>query len=122
MGSSQLSGVGLAAADVVATLAEGDAAFGADHFVIFANAATANRAEGNRGTTAIHNPRGDQASGDDLLAPAFSFNEGSHDVLLSSAMWSKCCPGHGGRVPRSGQEVEGERNRRIEMQLPGKRM
>ena len=93
MPSTQLSGVGLVAADVVAAVAESEAAVAADQFVIFANAAAANRTKGNRGTTAIHNASGDQASGHNLLAPAFSFNEGSHDVLLSAAMWFEWRPG-----------------------------
>ena len=83
----------MAAADVVAAFAKSEAAIAANQFVIFADTATANRAQRDRGTTAIHNASGDQASGHNLLAPAFSFNEGSHDVLLSAAMWFEWRPG-----------------------------
>lgn len=83
----------MAAADVVAAFAKSEAAIAANQFVIFANTATANRAQRDRGTTAIHNASGYQASGDYLLAPAFSLNEGSHKVLLSAAMRLKWCSG-----------------------------
>ena len=71
---------------MIAAHAEAHSAVGADHGVLFAHAAAATGADGNRGTMAVHDACGDQAPGNYLLAPAFSFNKGSHDVLLSAVM------------------------------------
>ena len=71
---------------MVAAGAEAYAALVADDFMIFTQAVATTRADGNRGTMAIHNALGHQASGDYLLTPAFSFNKGSHDVLLSAVI------------------------------------
>lgn len=71
---------------MVAARAETHAAFVADDLVVFTHAIAASRADGNRRTVAIHNALSDQAPGNHLLAPAFSFNKGSHDVLLSAVI------------------------------------
>ena len=113
--------LGLAAADVVAADAEADPALPTDHFVIFAQAAAATGTDGNCRTMAIRCARGYQASGDDLFAPAFSFNEGSHIVLLSAVMNFVVPRRAAPKRPCSGQERE-EGNRNREMRLPGKRM
>ena len=102
---------------MVAARAETHAAFVADNLVVFTQAVAAAGADGNRGTMAVHDAGCHQAPGDNLLAPAFSFNEGSHDVLLSAVM--KVVPP---RRPCSGQEREEKRNRKREMLLPGTRM
>ena len=71
---------------MIAANAEGHSAVWADHGVLFTQAAAATGTDGNRGSMAVHRACGHQASGNYLLAPAFSFNKGSHDVLLSPVM------------------------------------
>jgi hypothetical protein len=85
-------GLGRAAAQVVAAGTETDAAFLANHFVIFAQAIAATGADGNRGTMAIHDPLSDQAPSHYLFAPAFSFNKWSHGVLLSAVIRVEVAP------------------------------
>ena len=71
---------------MIAAGAEAHSALRADHGVLFAQATAATGTDGNGGTMAIHHACGYQAPGNYLLAPAFSFNKGSHDVLLSAVM------------------------------------
>ncbi len=105
---------------MVAAGAETHAALGADHCVLFAQAVTAAGADGNRRTMAVHGACGYQASGNHLLAPAFSFNKGSHGVLLSAVMKVVAPRRSSDRAP--GREREERRNRNREMLPPGKRM
>lgn len=77
---------------MVATGAETHTALRAGHFVILAQAAAATGADGNRGATAVHHALSDQAPGHYLFAPAFSFNEWSHGVLLSAVIKVEVAP------------------------------
>jgi hypothetical protein len=83
------------AANVVAAGAEAYAALVADDLMVFTQAIATTGADGNRGTMAIHNALGHQASGDYLLAPAFSFNEGSHDRAPFSCYKGCVAPARG---------------------------
>jgi hypothetical protein len=91
--------------------------------MLFAKTVTATGADGNRGTMAVHDACGHETSGNHLIAPAFSFNEWSHGVLLSAVMKVVVAPRRSApKRPCSGQEREERRNRIREMLPPGKRM
>jgi hypothetical protein len=75
--------LGLIAAEMVTAHAKALAAQRTEDLVLLAQSIAATGADGNRWALAAHYPLGYQASGNHLLAPAFRFDEGSHDVLLS---------------------------------------
>jgi len=78
--------LGLIAAEMVTAHAKALAAQRTEDLVLLAQSIAATGADGNRWALAAHYPLGYQASGNHLLAPAFRFDEGSHDVLLS--LWT----------------------------------